>query len=67
MDVTGIAKLASSVAETGTKMEVDIAILKRAQQIESANATALIASIPAPQSVSTNLPLNLGQHINTTA
>jgi hypothetical protein len=67
MDVTGIAKLATSIAETGTKMEVDVAILKRAQQIESTNASALLASIPAPQPVSTNLPPNLGQNINTTA
>ena len=67
MDVTGIAKLASSIAETGTKVEVDVALLKRAQKIESANASALIASIPAPQSLSANLPPNLGQTINTTA
>lgn len=66
MDVTNMAKLATSVADTGTKQEVDIAILKRAQQIESATATQLIDAIkPAP--TVQNLPANLGNKINTTA
>ncbi|MES3021356.1 MAG: YjfB family protein [Pseudomonadota bacterium] len=64
MNVTGIAGLASSIAETGTKQEVDIAILKRAQQIESATATQLIDAL---KPVSPNLPANLGTRINTTA
>ena len=42
MDVTGLAKLATSMAETGTKQEVDIAILKKAQQIESSHSPATI-------------------------
>ena len=33
MDVSSIAKLSTSMAETGTKQEVDIAILKKAQDI----------------------------------
>ena len=48
MDVSGIAKVATAITETGTLQEVDIAILKRAQQIESATATQLIDSLPAP-------------------
>lgn len=66
MDVSGIAKLASSVAETGVKAEVGIAILKRAQQIESATATQLIDAIRSVPTVQ-NLPANLGNTINTTA
>ena len=66
MDVTGIAKLASSIAETGTRQEVDFAILKRAQQIESATATALIDAIP-PAQATPRLPAHLGNTINTTA
>jgi hypothetical protein len=66
MDVSGIAKLATSVAETGVKAEVGIAILKRAQQIESATATQLIDAIKAVPTVQ-NLPANLGNTINTTA
>lgn len=66
MDVSSIAKLATSIAETGTKQEVDIAILKRAQQIESSTATQLIDAIKATPTVQ-NLPANLGNTINTTA
>jgi hypothetical protein len=66
MDVTGIARLATSMAETGTKQEVDIAILKKAQQIESSTATQLIDAIKAVPTVQ-NLPPNLGNTINTTA
>lgn len=66
MDVTAIARLATSMAETGTKQEVDIAILKKAQQIESATATQLIDAIKATPTVQ-NLPQHLGNTINTTA
>lgn len=68
MDVASIAKLSTSIAETGTKRDVDIAILKRAQQIESATATQLIDSIrPAPTVTASNLPPHLGNKINTVA
>ena len=66
MDVAGIAKLATSIAETGTKQDVGIAVLKRAQQVESASATQLIDAIKSVPSVQ-NLPANLGNTINTTA
>jgi hypothetical protein len=66
MDVTGIARLATNIAETGTKQEVDLAILKRAQQIESATATQLLEAIP-PAPSAQNLPAHLGNHVNTTA
>ena len=66
MDLTGIAQLSTSMAETGTKQAVDIAILKKAQDMESFNASALIQAlpdVPSPQ----NLPEHLGNTINTTA
>lgn len=66
MDVSGIAKLATSIAETGNKQEVGIAVLKRAQQIETASATQLIDAIKSVPTVQ-NLPPNLGTRINTTA
>jgi hypothetical protein len=66
MNVTGIANLATSMAETGTKQEVQIAILKKAQQIESSTATQLIDAIK-PMPAVQNLPSNLGNRINTTA
>jgi ABC-type molybdate transport system substrate-binding protein len=65
MDVAGIAKLATSIAETGNKQEVAMAVLKRAQQIETATATQLIEALQTP--AGPNLPPHLGTKINTTA
>ncbi len=68
MDIANISKLSTSIAETGTKRDVDIAILKRAQQIESSTATQLIDAIsPVQVSTGANLPAHLGNNINTTA
>lgn len=66
MDVTGIAKLATSVAETGTKQEVDIAMLKRTQEIQASTATQLLDAVESAAPTQ-NLPAHLGNHVNTTA
>lgn len=66
MDVAGIAKLSTSIAETGNKQEVAIAVLKKAQDIEASTATQMIDAIqPAP--AIQNLPSHLGNTINTKA
>ncbi|HWJ93657.1 MAG TPA: YjfB family protein, partial [Telluria sp.] len=65
MDVTSIGKLATSIAETGTRQEVDIAVLKKAQEIQASTATQLIDAIKATPTVQ-NLPPHLGTKINTT-
>ena len=66
MDVMGIAKLATSIADTGTKQDVGLAVLKKAQDIQASTATQLLdavqAAAPAP-----NLPAHLGKNVNTTA
>ncbi|MDC8757436.1 YjfB family protein [Janthinobacterium fluminis] len=66
MDVTNIAQLSSSMAETGTRQAVGMAVLKKAQDIQSSTATALIEALPPVQSTP-NLPAHLGSRINTTA
>ena len=66
MDITGIAQLSTSIAETGTKQAVDIAILKKAQDIATTTASALIQGLPEMPSLQ-NLPAHLGNTINTTA
>ena len=66
MDVTGIAQLATSIADTGTKQAVGIAVLKKAQDIQASSAQALIEAIP-PVPSAPNLPAHLGNTINTTA
>lgn len=66
MDVTGIARLATSIADTGTKQAVGVAVLKKAQDIQASSAAALIEAIP-PVPSAPKLPSNLGNTINTTA
>lgn len=66
MDAMSIARLATSIAETGNRDEVGLAVLKRAQDIESATATQMIDAIKSPPTVR-NLPAHLGNTINTTA
>jgi len=64
MDVTNIAKLATSMAETGNRQEIGLAVMKRAQDIEMASAAQMIESLA---SVPQNLPAHLGNTINTKA
>ena len=66
MNVTGIANLSTTLADVGTSQAVSIAVLKKAIDIDTENATALIEAIPDNKSVQ-NLPPNLGRNINTTA
>jgi hypothetical protein len=66
MDVMGIAKLATSIADTGTRQDVQIAVLKRAQDIEASTATQLLEAVQ-PAAAAQNLPAHLGKNVNTTA
>lgn len=66
MDVSKIGQLATSIAETGTRQEVGIAVFKKAQEVQAATATQLIDALKATPTVQ-NLPPHLGTKINTTA
>lgn len=66
MDVTGIAQLSTTIADTGTKQAVGVAVLKKAQDIQASSAAALIEAIP-PVPSTPNLPSHLGNTINTKA
>jgi len=63
MDVMGIARLATTMAETNVRQEVGIAVLKKAQDAQAATAATLISALPQTPS----LPAHLGNHVNTTA
>ena len=65
MDVTGIAKLATSIADTGRRQEVGVAMVKKTQDIQAAAVSQLLEGLQ--QSAPANLPAHLGNHINTTA
>ncbi|HEX7644557.1 MAG TPA: YjfB family protein [Burkholderiaceae bacterium] len=65
MSVNSIASLSTAMATTQTDTQIGVAVLKKAIDIESSSALALLQALPAPAPA--NLPSNLGQNINTTA
>ncbi len=62
MNASSIASLATNLADTGLRQQVGISVLRKALDIESSTALALLQAVPPP-----NLPANLGSNINTTA
>ncbi|OBV39301.1 YjfB family protein [Janthinobacterium psychrotolerans] len=66
MDIGSIAQLSTTMAETGIRQEVGMTVLKKAQDIQSSTATALIEALP-PMPAAPSLPSHLGNRINTTA
>lgn len=66
MDISGIAKASTTIAETGNREEIKNLVLRRALDMQSANAVQLLESVKAP-SAAQNLPAHLGTKINTTA
>ncbi|MEC4721818.1 YjfB family protein [Noviherbaspirillum sp. CPCC 100848] len=65
MEVTDIARLATTMASTATSQAVNVAVMKKAMDIQASSAAALLQALPPVSSA--NLPPHLGQNINTTA
>ena len=65
MDVSSISNLATSLTSSSANAAVGTTVLKKALDVESSTATALINAIPVAPSAS--LPPHLGQNVNTTA
>jgi hypothetical protein len=63
MDVLAIANLSTTIAETGTKQDVAMTMLKKQQDMQKSAVTQILDGIQPPQ----NLPAHLGNTINTTA
>jgi len=66
MDISAIAKLSTSIAETGNAQEIGLTVLKKAQDIATSTATQLLDAVQPAPSVQ-NLPSHLGNTINTKA
>lgn len=66
MDVLAIARLSTTMAETGNKQEVAMTMLKKQQDMQKSMATQMLDTI-APVPPVQNLPAHLGSKINTTA
>lgn len=65
MDTSAIASLASDLSQTRTAGAVQIAVLKKAMDIEANGALQLLQALPAPMLV--NNPPNLGNNVDTFA
>lgn len=66
MDVLAIAKLSTTIAETGNKEDVATTIFKKQQDLQKSAMTQILDGI-APAQPAQNLPAHLGSKINTTA
>lgn len=66
MDAMSIAKLSTSIAETGTKDAVGMAMVKKSQDIAASTAAQLLDGV-TPMPGAASLPAHLGNRINTTA
>jgi hypothetical protein len=65
MDIGGIAKLATSMAETGTNADVQTAVMGKIQDVVKTTGAQMVDALNAVPKV--NLPDHLGNNVNTTA
>jgi hypothetical protein len=67
MSISALSATAASIAAAlppdGTDQSTQLAVLKKANDLASQSAVALINALPQPQ----RLPENLGRNVNTTA
>ena len=63
MDIAGIAAVASQISQQRTAQAVDVAVMKKAMDLQQNTVSTLIASV-TPASA---LPPHLGQNVNTVA
>jgi Putative motility protein len=63
VDVSAITSLATQMSQQRTSQAVDLAILKKAMNLQASAAMTLIASVTP----STSLPSHLGQNVNIVA
>ncbi len=65
MDTSAIASLATEMSQARTGDAVQIAVLKKAMDIEASAALQLLQALPAP--VPANNPPHLGNRVDTFA
>lgn len=59
--------MAMSMQQGSSHQDVQISMLKKAMDVQSQSAMALIESLPSAAPSSKGLPANLGNNINTSA
>jgi HEAT repeat protein len=64
MEISGIAKLATAMSQQRTAAAADVALLKRALDMQQQSAASMLAALPTPAA---SLPSHLGQNLNVVA
>lgn len=65
MDTSAIASLATNMSQASTEQAVQLAVLKKAMDIQANGALQLLQALPAPAAV--NNPPHLGNGVDTFA
>lgn len=65
MDVSNIPALSTAMSQAAVQQQVEISVLQKSMDIQSAGALALISAIPPVPNA--GLPDNVGLNINITA
>jgi hypothetical protein len=63
MDISGIARLATAMSQERTAQATDVALLRKALDMQQESAATLIAAVTPAAS----LPSHLGQNVNVVA
>jgi hypothetical protein len=63
MEISGIARLASAMSQERTAQAKDVALLKKALEMQQQSAMTLISAVTPAAS----LPSHLGQNVNVVA
>lgn len=66
MDISITSSVSNAILSSSEDQSIGIAVLKKALDAEATTASALLNALP-PIQPSSNLPPNLGKHIDTTA
>lgn len=67
MEIASLAKVATHMSQARTNESTELAVLKKAIDIQAEGALALLKALPQPASGNApagSLPENLGQNIN---
>ena len=63
MEISGIARLATALAQQRTAQAADVALLKKALQMQQQSAATMLSALTPAQ----DLPSHLGQNLNVVA
>lgn len=70
MEIASLAKVATHITQAKTNESTELAVLKKAIDVQVQGALALLKALPQPAGASAavgNIPENLGQNINVVA